>query len=135
MRSTAGRLLAALAAVLGIALLSGCGGSSGSVQTVDPVAWLTSASQPGTVVVDVRTPAEYAAGHLDGAINIDVESAGFDQQIAALETSTTYAVYCQSGRRSGLAAAAMDRAGFAHVVNLDGGIADLAGAGGQVVTS
>lgn len=128
------KLLALLAVLLGISVLAGCG-SSGNVQTVDPQAFLSTASQPGAVVVDVRTPSEFAAGHIDGAVNIDVEGGSFDAQIAKLDKNATYAVYCHSGRRSGLATDAMDKAGFTHVYNLDGGIADLASAGGQVVTS
>ncbi len=130
------KFLVLVAAVFGIALIAGCGSSSsGAVQTVDPQAFLTAASQTGTVVVDVRTPAEYAAGHIDGAVNIDVEAPTFDAEIAKLDKNATYAVYCHSGRRSGLATDAMGKAGFTHVYNLSGGIADLASAGGQVVTS
>ena len=129
------KILVVVAALFGIALLTGCGSSSSAVTNVDPAAFLTTASQSGTVVVDVRTPAEYAAGHIDGAINIDVEASTFDAEIAKLDKNATYAVYCHSGRRSGLATEAMGKAGFAHVYNLNGGIADLASAGGQVVTS
>jgi rhodanese-related sulfurtransferase len=136
-RGSATKALALIAALLGVAVLTSCGGSSGSggVQTVDPKAFLTTAGQQGTVVVDVRTPAEYAAGHIDGAVNIDVEASTFDAEIAKLDKSATYAVYCHSGRRSSLATDAMGTAGFTHVYNLSGGIADLASAGGQVVTS
>ena len=129
------KILILVAAVLGIALLAGCGSSSSGVQTVDPAAFLTTASQTGTVVVDVRTPSEYAAGHIQGAVNIDVEAPTFDTEIAKLDKNATYAVYCHSGRRSGLATDAMGKAGFTHVYNLSGGISDLASAGGQVVTS
>jgi rhodanese-related sulfurtransferase len=128
-------LLAALVGlVLGSVLLTGCS-SSGSVTNVDAPTFLTTASQPGVVVVDVRTPAEYAAGHIDGAVNIDVESPTFDEQVAKLDKATTYAVYCHSGRRSGIATGKMGDAGFTSVYNLQGGISDLASAGGQVVAS
>lgn len=129
------KLFALLAAILGVALLAGCGSGSGSVQTVDASSFLSTAGQPGTVVVDVRTPSEYAAGHIQGAVNIDVEAPTFDSEIAKLDKNATYAVYCHSGRRSSLATDAMGKAGFTHVYNLSGGIADLASAGGQVVTS
>jgi rhodanese-related sulfurtransferase len=129
------KILILVAAVFGIALLAGCGSSSSGVQSVDPAAFLTTASQPGTVVVDVRTASEYAAGHIQGAINIDVEAPTFDAEIAKLDKNATYAVYCHSGRRSTLATDAMGKAGFTHVYNLTGGIADLQSAGGQVVTS
>jgi rhodanese-related sulfurtransferase len=126
--------LLALVAVLGALVLTGCG-SSGSVTSVDAATFLSNASQPGVVVVDVRTPAEYAAGHVKDAVNIDVEDASFDGQIAKLDKATTYAVYCRSGNRSKVATDAMDKAGFTKVYNLSGGLTDLASAGATVVTS
>ena len=125
--------LVAILGLVGALALAGCSSSAGAVQTVDPQAFLQSASQGGTTVIDVRTPAEYAAGHLPGAINIDVESPTFAAEIGALDPSTAYAVYCHSGRRSALAADAMSQAGFTTVYNLDGGLADLQAAGGTVV--
>lgn len=84
--------------------------------------------------MDVRTPAEFAAGHIDGAINIDVEDPGFAAAIADLDTATTYAVYCHIGRRSAIATSTMGDAGFTSIYNLQGGIEDLAAAGATVVT-
>lgn len=121
----------AVLALVGALVLSGC--SSSSVQTASPQDFLAKAAQPGVVVVDVRTAGEYAAGHVDGAINIDVEAPTFDSEIAKLDKATTYAVYCHSGRRSGLATDAMAKAGFTDVVNLEGGIADLQTAGAPIV--
>jgi rhodanese-related sulfurtransferase len=128
------KLILLLGALLGVTLLAGCS-SGGSVQTVDASTFLSTAKQPGVVIVDVRTPSEYAAGHIDGAINVDVEAAGFNAQIGTLDKNATYAVYCHSGRRSSLATDAMAKAGFVHVYNLSGGIADLQSAGGRAVTS
>jgi rhodanese-related sulfurtransferase len=130
------RLLVLLAALLGAtALLAGCSSSTASsaVSTVPPSEFVTAMGQPGTVIVDVRTPGEFAAGHVDGAVNIDVESADFGTQIAALPKDTTYAVYCRSGRRSAIAVDQMAYAGFTSVVNLDGGVADLQAAGAPIV--
>lgn len=130
-------IVAAVAAVLfGVVAVAGCSSSSasGPVQTVSPQEWITAASQSGVTIIDVRTPAEYAAGHVAGAINIDVEGGSFDSQIAQLDKNATYAVYCHSGRRSGIATTAMGSAGFTHVYNLKGGIADLQAAGAQIVT-
>lgn len=132
------RLLALTAALIGAAaLLTGCSSSSSSsaVTTEPPAEFASAVAQPGTVVVDVRTPGEYAAGHVDGAVNIDVESADFDTQIAALPKDSTYAVYCHSGRRSALASDQMAAAGFTSVVNLQGGMADLQAAGVPIVAS
>jgi rhodanese-related sulfurtransferase len=129
------RLLALLAILLGTtALLAGCSSSGGPVQNVSADEFLTTAAEAGTVVVDVRTPGEYAAGHVDGAINVDVESADFATQIETLPKDTQYAVYCRSGRRSALATDQMAGAGFTSLVNLEGGIADLQAAGAPIVT-
>jgi rhodanese-related sulfurtransferase len=128
------RLIILLGLLLGTtALVAGCSSSSSSVQNVSAQEFMTAAAEPGTVVVDVRTPGEYAAGHVDGAVNIDVESADFGAQIAALPTDTTYAVYCRSGRRSAVATDQMAEAGFTSLVNLQGGVADLQGAGAPIV--
>jgi rhodanese-related sulfurtransferase len=129
------RLLALIAALLGTtALLAGCSSDgSDAVSTVGATEFVTAMSEPGTVIVDVRTAAEFAAGHVDGAVNIDVESGSFATEIATLPTDTTYAVYCRSGRRSAIAADQMAEAGFTSVVNLDGGVADLQSAGAPIV--
>lgn len=129
------RKLIALVVLASALVVSACGGSSAAVTTVDASAFLQVAQQPGITVIDVRTPAEYAAGHLDGAINVDAESPDFDSRIASLGKSASYAVYCQSGRRSAIAADRMSGAGFTSITNLKGGIADLQAAGGRIVMS
>lgn len=118
---------------LAAALVSACGGGSSAITKVDAPAFLAQAAKPGTVVIDVRTPEEYAAGHLQGAININVEGATFDAQIATLDKASTYEVYCHSGRRSTIAADKLASAGFTRIYNLSGGIADLQAAGGSIV--
>ena len=86
------------------------------------------------MVVDVRTPEEFTAGHLQDALNINVEDPAFATQIDSLNKAATYAVYCRSGRRSAVATDAMTAAGFTSVINLNGGLDDLAAAGASVVT-
>ncbi len=74
------------------------------------------------IIVDVRTPGEYAEGHIANAHNIDYNGADFDKQIAALDTSKEYMVYCLSGGRSSSAANKMRKAGFTKVYELQGGM-------------
>ena len=113
--STAGLLLAVLAAVT--ALLTGCGsGTSGAAGS-------SSYSQ----IIDVRTPAEYASGHVSGASNIDIRDAGFATAIAALPKTGTYLVYCHSGNRAGQAVEAMHAIGL--TVTSGGGLTDMQSAG------
>jgi rhodanese-related sulfurtransferase len=73
-------------------------------------------------IIDVRTPAEYAAGHLPGAINRDLSSPTFKDDIDKLEKNKTYLVYCASGARSTAAAQIMQGLGFPQIYNMDGGI-------------
>lgn len=76
-----------------------------------------------TAVIDVRSAGEYASGHLQGAVNIDVESATFTDEISKLDKSGTYVLYCHSGRRAGVAKDTMTGLGFTNVTNA-GGYAD-----------
>ena len=121
----------ALFALLGVLFVSGCG-SSGSSKAVSVDEFMTTMSQPGITIVDVRHPDEFAAGHVQSAINADVEGGDgvFDAAIAGLDKNGSYAIYCHSGRRAQLAADAMAKAGFTNVTNLSGGgIQELANAG------
>lgn len=134
---------AAAVAALGVALASGvagCSGSTGSsahatTQNLDPQAFAARAAEPGVVILDVRTPEEFASGHLPGAINIDVEAADFTSQLATLDKTAPYAVYCHSGNRSAVAMNEMAGEGFTDMADLAGGIAAWAQAGGTIVTN
>ncbi len=75
------------------------------------------------IVIDVRTPGEVAEGYIDGAdLFIDVNGSSFQSEIAKLDKSANYIVYCRSGARSMNAANYMVENGFSNVYNLDGGI-------------
>lgn len=75
-----------------------------------------------SVVIDVRTPAEFADGHIPNAKNIDIKEATFDEKISELDRSTNYVINCQMGGRSARATAKMQELGFKNVKNLLGGI-------------
>ncbi len=87
----------------------------------------------GLVILDVRTPDEFAAGHLDGATMIDFYSPDFADRLAALDRDVPYLLYCRSGNRSGQARQLMSDLGFADVADIDGGISAWAAAGLPVV--
>jgi rhodanese-related sulfurtransferase len=78
-------------------------------------------SAKSAVLLDVRTPAEYRSGTLPKAINVDVTAKTFADQLAKLDKSKTYFVFCRSGGRSASACSKMSREGF-KVYNLSGGI-------------
>lgn len=81
-----------------------------------------------TRVVDVRTPEEFADGHLTGAINSDYRSGDFAEEIKTWKKDKVYYLYCATGNRSGKAAELMKAAGFQHIYNI-GGYQDLREAG------
>jgi phage shock protein E len=101
----------------------------GTVAVVPAEQFAAAAEQPGVVLIDVRTPQEYADGHIDGARNIDLNSPDFTAQIAELDPTVTYAVYCRSGNRSATATAYMLQQGFAPPYELGGGIVAWESAG------
>jgi phage shock protein E len=124
-------MLLAMAAVfvLGACASTPTATPAGAVKTVSPADAVAMLDE--RTVIDVRTPAEYAAGHVAGAIDIDVEAADFGQKIAELDPKDPYLVYCRSGRRSALAAEAMAKAGFTDIVDA-GGLDALAKAGAPI---
>lgn len=73
--------------------------------------------QPGAVLLDVRTPEEYAAGHLPGALNLNYRAPDVAEQLARLNPANTYVLYCASGNRSSKTALLLQEQGFQHVVN------------------
>lgn len=73
-----------------------------------------------TVIIDVRTPDEFAAGHLDGAINLDVQAATFDALAAELPVDGEYVVYCRSGNRSAAAVERLRSMGFTDLTDAGG---------------
>jgi len=81
------------------------------------------------VLVDVRTPEEFASGFITGAVNIDFKSPDFDHKLDSLDKSQTYMLYCASGARSSKAAALMRAKGFDAVSTLEGGLNAWAEAG------
>jgi phage shock protein E len=73
------------------------------------------------VVLDIRTPKEFAAGHIAGGKNIDFYATDFEKDLAALDKDKTYLVHCGSGGRSTRSLESFKKLGFKSVVHLDGG--------------
>jgi phage shock protein E len=128
MNRRSSRIVIVVLIVLAAMAMAACGAtpSQSAVRTADAseaVSMLDS-----RVVIDVRTPAEYAAGHVAGARNIDVEAADFSSRISSLDGTAPVLVYCHSGRRSAIAADQMAAAGFGDIVDA-GAMGDLVAAG------
>jgi len=98
-----------------------------AVKTISPATYQEQVKK-GDLLVDVRTPEEYQAGHLKGALLSDFAGGQFAEQIKGWDKNKTYYLYCASGNRSGKAAKLMSEAGFKQVYNL-GGFATLKEAG------
>ena len=142
------RTFIALAAAASLALtvgLSGCSSDSGATETAaaaevqgptSPVApveapaapvrvgvteFANVIADPGVTIVDVRTPQEFAEGHIAGAVNIPVELPDFMDRVSELDPAGTYAVYCRSGNRSQPAVAGMASVGINGIYELESG--------------
>ena len=79
--------------------------------------------------MDVRTPEEYAEGHLAGAKNIDFYASDFRQQLALLNPDQKYMVYCAVGGRSGKTGKMMEELGFKQVYNVTAGFSAFSSKG------
>jgi rhodanese-related sulfurtransferase len=112
--------LTAIAATIGLTFgLTACAPQTVDMSTV-------------TAVIDVRTPEEFATGHLEGAINVDWEGSTFQSDIAQFDPAGTYILYCRSGNRAGQAKTAMESMGFTHLSNA-GGLNDAAAVTGLAI--
>ncbi|MBQ5435127.1 MAG: rhodanese-like domain-containing protein, partial [Bacteroidales bacterium] len=97
-------------ALLG-AMTCACGAPVTNLEIAD---FEAKAADPAVFLVDVRTPEEYAEGHLRGAANIDWNAPDFLEQVQAVcPKETPVAVYCRTGRRSGEASQKLSKAGYA----------------------
>ena len=83
-------------------------------------------SESGYILLDVRTPEEYAAGHIPGAINIPNEVIGSDPIPELPDLDQLILVYCRSGNRSKQASEKLAQLGYTNVVEF-GGINDWPG--------
>lgn len=92
-------------------LFCGCSGSEGFISQSNEE-FAKTISDSNVQLVDVRTPEEFAEGHIPGAMNIDVRNANFDERISELDSGRPVAVYCRSGSRSKTAAQKLVAKGF-----------------------
>ena len=146
---------ATIAIVAGLAVLTACGSDESAAETdtgsavtaapaadgvtgfstvsADDAAAVLADAPDDLVILDVRTPQEYAEGHLEGAVLVDFYDADFADQLAALDPDVPYLVYCRSGNRSGQTLPLMEQLGFASASDINGGIIAWADAGLPIV--
>jgi rhodanese-related sulfurtransferase len=122
-------------AALGLAV-TGCNHSSVSTESstrrVGVEEFARMMQEDGFVLIDVRTPREFGAGHIPGARNIDVSSPSFSKEIAELDGEKGYLVYCGSGHRSARACESMTLAGFTNLFDLSPGFNGWKAAGREI---
>lgn len=91
------------------------------------------AKNPSVTLLDVRTPEEFAAGHLKNAVNIPVNDPDFDAKVSKFDKTKAVMVYCRSGHRSVVASGKLLTLGFISIINLEKGINSWQAAGENVV--
>lgn len=79
-------------------------------------------NHPKAIIIDARTPQEFASGYIKNAMLIDISSPTAVDEISKLDKKLKYLIYCRSGMRSMNMCQYMDQNGFIDVTNLDGGI-------------
>jgi phage shock protein E len=122
----------AVLALMTAAFAAACG----SAEAADPgvrLVGVTEASEllagGDRIVIDVRTPQEFAEGRLAGARMIDIQSPTFAQEIGELDPDASYIVYCRTANRSAGARQLMTELGFRDVADIEGGVVAWSAAG------
>lgn len=113
--------------LISLLLLSACSTQQAQQSTTESLLNVSAtqaliSKDPKIVLLDVRTPEEFAEGHLAKAQNVDFKNANFSEQISKLDPNQSYLLYCASGRRSAAAKELMAAKGFTHLYELQGGI-------------
>ena len=117
--------------LLSALMITGCAGTSNSQTntyrqiTMDEAVDMM-AQETGYIILDVRRPDEYAAGHIPNAINVPNESIGTSDIPELPDKNQLIMVYCRSGRRSKEASAKLVKLGYTNIVEF-GGILDWKG--------
>ncbi|PIB28236.1 rhodanese-like domain-containing protein [Maribacter sp. 4G9] len=89
--------------------------------TSRPITSVSADELKNVVLLDVRTPEEYAQGHLDNSLNINWFDTDFAQQVEGIDKDEIIYVYCKVGGRSAKAQQKLQSLGYKNVVNLEGG--------------
>jgi len=94
----------------------------GTVKLVPPTEFAQQMANDKGQVIDVRTPKEFKAGHIEGAQNLHVYDKDFEQRVDKLKKDEPVYVYCKAGGRSAEAVDILKAKGFTQVIELDGGM-------------
>lgn len=122
--------------VIGAALAGGCAGAeietptpptpTQIIENVTPQEAFAliqdNQGNPDFVIIDVRTPEEFAEAHIENAINLDYYAKAFRDELARLDKNKAYLIYCKVGGRSGSALDIMEELNFREAYNMSGGM-------------
>ena len=114
------QLMSILAAV-GLCV-GGCSAQTDNVKVLKPKTFIKQAQADSTaIILDVRTPDEYAEGHIEGTMLLNfLDDKAFNEGLKKLDKKHTYYIYCRSGRRSHGACEKMNKQGF-KTFDMEGG--------------
>lgn len=113
-------LICSIAIVLGSCMN---GQTQKGTTSLAPSAFFDSIKQhPSAIIIDVRTPEEFANGHLQQALNYNWSDNSFKEQAVSFDKTKPIYIYCLSGGRSASAASYLRRNGFNEVYEMDGGM-------------
>ena len=120
-------LVLSVSLVIGVALTGGCvRDETATIEDITPQEAFTliqeNQDNPDFVIIDVRTPEEFAEGHIENVINLDFRSETFTDWLNILDKDKTYLIYCRSGRRSRNTLDTMEELNFKEAYNMLGGI-------------
>ena len=116
-------VIALVVVASGWLLASGGNSSSGGVVHIGPSDFMEAMKgDPAAILVDVRTPAEFAEGHLPGALNVELDRLADLAPSLLPDKNAHLLVYCRSGNRSGFAVSMLKNQGYSRLVNMTGGI-------------
>ena len=116
-------------------ILTSCNSQASSIKNMTPDEFQKGIKDPATQLIDVRTPEEYNEKHIAGAVNMNINSNNFEEQISSLDKSKPVYFYCLAGTRSRKASELAVKDGFTKVSNLDKGITAWLGADKPVTTA
>jgi rhodanese-related sulfurtransferase len=113
--------------VMGLTL-TGCSSGTSATEKLGIEEFAEKITDTSITVLDVRTPMEFAQGHIDRAVNIDFQGDNFEKEVLDLDKDAPIAIYCRSGNRSSQAVKVMEKLGFTNLYDMDGGVIDWAAA-------
>ncbi|MEM6643623.1 MAG: rhodanese-like domain-containing protein [Bacteroidota bacterium] len=133
-----------LTKVIGVSIICsllayGCSNQSEPVKSVSPIeAKDLLATNANAMILDVRTPEEFALSHIEGAININIYDQDFAERAATLDRDKTYIVHCAANVPAGRSEKSLEilsELGFQRLVSLEGGFTAWSGEGLEVTTN